>query len=116
MKVETLLRKTKFVKEKIEVEKAYDEYKCSEIGNEFYERGAFVEGFDYGEKQFKEVPDHEAELAAMLEECKKSFDWVFENCTPPVITDEESVEDMIHFIFYRIQELDSLIQKLKSDE
>ena len=63
-----------------------------------------------------EVTDQEAELVAMLEECKKSFDWVFENCTPPVITDEESAEDMIHFIFYRIQELDSLIQKLKSDE
>jgi len=57
----------------------------------------------------EEVPDRESELIEMLEKCKESLDWVYENCIAP----DAEMDDEIHHILFRKQELEYLIQSVK---
>jgi hypothetical protein len=56
-----------------------------------------------------ESPDREDEMRDMLEECKKSLVWVYENCIAP----GANSNDEIYNICYRLQELENLLQSLK---
>lgn len=59
----------------------------------------------------KQVPDREEEMRDMLEECLKSFNWISENCTLPTVNNEDDAEDSIHYLGYRKQELQKLLNK-----
>ena len=53
------------------------------------------------------------ELLKVLEKCKKSLLWVSENCPLPIIINDGDADDQIKHIGYRLQEIESLIQKHK---
>lgn len=56
----------KYIKVSVKASEKYNQYQKSEIGNDVYEEGAFLEGFYDAESQFIEVPDRESELIEML--------------------------------------------------
>ncbi|MGE8528486.1 hypothetical protein [Chryseobacterium rhizosphaerae] len=78
-----------------------------------YDKKFWLEGVYEVHPQYwlEEVPDHEEEMREMLEECLKSFNWICDNCKLPAI-DEENIEDQIHYIGYRKQELETLLTKI----
>ncbi|MDV3685295.1 hypothetical protein CMU45_02735 [Elizabethkingia anophelis] len=58
---------TKYVKVQVNKNEMYNEYQRANIGNDVYEAGAYMSGFEDSERQFKEVPDHSEEMLSLLE-------------------------------------------------
>ncbi|MDQ8748360.1 hypothetical protein [Elizabethkingia miricola] len=59
---------TKYVKIQVNKNEMYNEYQRANIGNDVYEAGAYMSGFEDSERQFKEVPDHSEEMLSALSE------------------------------------------------
>ncbi|MDV3461786.1 hypothetical protein CMV04_12275 [Elizabethkingia anophelis] len=64
---------TKYIKVPVNKNEMYNKYQRANIGNDIYEEGAYMSGFEDSERQFKEVPDHSEEMLSMLEEVKDFF-------------------------------------------
>lgn len=66
----------------------------------------------------EEIEDKEDEMIEMLEGCKKSLDFVYENWKYPMYFDEDGKEEpeAIEHVLYRRQELDKLLQSLKQEK
>jgi len=78
--------KTKYIKVSVNRDDKYTDYQKSNIGNEPYEYGAFIDGFEEAEKQYIKVPDREDEMREMLEEYVQAI----ENETIIVIENEDN--------------------------
>lgn len=73
---------------------------------------------DDAEYFLEESPDREDEMIEMLEGCKKSLDFVYENWKYPMYFDEDGKEEheAIEHVLYRRQELDKLVESLKQEK
>ncbi|HWL22320.1 MAG TPA: hypothetical protein VNR38_00970 [Ureibacillus sp.] len=84
-----------------------------DVQEEIDQSETYQKGFVALQEAVLKSAEKNKELVEMLGRCKKSLDWIYEKCPAPVLDTQEEVENMTEYVFYRRQEIKTLLHSLK---